>query len=459
MLWSLTAPAFWAVIGTLLVVVLGGADGAEAETLTQALAFAYRSNPQLNAARARQRSDDENVPRALGGYDPTVAVTGDVGVQIDRDNQNGRLTVTRPVTIGLTVNQTLVDFGRTALAVRGAESEVFAGRENLRGVEQTVLLNAATAYMNVIRDGAIVGLQQSNVEFLLEELRITRKRVETGDLKPTGVSQGEARLARARADLATAGANLVASRSIYRQAVGREAANLSFPEGEAKHPRTLKDALAESRALSPAARNAAHLVDVASLAVSRANAELLPSVGLQGSVSRAVGAASDQAGSAFPSVALSLSVPIYDGGSAYALIRQAKETVAQRRIELEAVREQVRADVRSAWGALEAARASVPAAEAGVAATEIALAGVRREASEGQRTTLDVLNAQQELVNARAALLTVRRDRVVASYAFAAAVGRLTAAHLDVPGTRYRPEVHYRQVRDARFGTRTPDGR
>lgn len=399
------------------------------ETLAQALTYTIQASPTLNAERARQRSDTENIERALSAYRPKVAAVAEFGPRFDRQSPGRRLVITQPLTVGLNVNQTIADFGRTTAAVRSAESGVFAGREALRGVEQSVLLQAVEAYMAVARDGALLDLQRHNLVFLQEVLRVTRKRVETGDLSPTNLSQAEARLARGRADLATAEANLVASRAAYRLAIGREPTKVVTPEADPKLPSGLKEALAEGRSQSPAIRNALHLVDMATSDVAAATAELRPSIVASGAFSRTIGRTADT-DPVTPTVGVSATVPIYDGGAAYAVIRQSKETLGQRRIELAVARDQVHSDIRTAWGVREAARATVISAEAAVQANEVALAGVQNELSSGQRTVLDVLNAQQELVSAQTILLSARAERVTATYSLLASIGGLTAARL-----------------------------
>ncbi len=433
-----------------------------AESLRAALARTARANPQLAAERARQRADDENVPRALSGYDPSVALTGESGPGYARSRPGTGSQVASPFSLGLSLNQTIFDFGTTAASVRSAESGVFAGRATLRGVEQDVLLAAATAYLDVLRDMALVELQRGNVATLGETLRVARKRYETGDVSRTDPAQAEARYARGGADLATAEANLVSSRAAYRRVIGVAPDRQTFPDEPSDVlPPSLKAALGRALADHPAVRSATHAVDVAASDVRVAAGRLAPTITVQGSLSRTFGRQLDTVGDTTPSAQIGpqLTVPIYSGGAPSAQVRQAKEVLGQRRIELEAAREQVRSDVRAAWGALEAARAAITAREAAVAATAVALAGVSQEAQQGQRTTLDVLNAQQEVVNARASLVSTRRDRIVAAYAALAASGSLSAGRLALAGPRYRPETHYDQVRDSRSGTRTPDGR
>lgn len=440
------------------------ASSAAAEPLAAALARTYRGNPQLSAERARQRSDDENVPRALSGFRPNINAQAQFGPTYLRPRPGTGDYIASPLTLSLSLQQMLFDSGKTAAGVRSAESAVFGGRASLRGVEQTVLLMAVAAYLNVLRDEQLVTLQLGNIEALTETLRIARKRFETGDTNRTDSAQAEGRLARGQADLAVARSNLEASRAIYRQVIGAPAQSLVFPAPpSALLPRSLALASASARGNHPAIRAAIHAVDGAEHDVKVAEADLGPQANLQGSLQRDIGRTfpSDVSPTQTPSYSIGVqaSVPIYDGGANAAVVRQAKENVGQRRMDLEAARVGVVADLRTAWGVLEAARAAVPAAEAAVAANEIAVAGVKNEALEGQRTTLEVLNAQQELLGARSSLVVARRDLVVASYGVLSAAGELTARRLNLRGQHYRPETHYDQVRDLKAGLRTPDGR
>lgn len=452
----------WAVVPLVAALACAASSARCAETtLSEILARVYQASPQLNADRARQRSDDENVPRALSGFLPSVSGTLEIAPTYQRSRPGSGSSFTQQVTPGLTVSQSLYDSSRTANAVRSAESEVFAGRATLRGTEQTVLLSAVSAYMGVLRDAALVDLQAGNAKALAETLRIARARYASGDTRRTDSAQAEARLARGEADLATARSNLVTSQAVFRQVVGAPPGALAFPRpAEERLPATLKAALAAARDHHPAIRAAMHAADAALIDVRVAAADLGPSLRIQGSLSRSLGPGPDDATSTFPvSVGPQLTVPIYDGGLASAQVRQAKEVAAQRRIELESTRLDVVADLRSAWAALDAARQAIPAAEAAVSANEIALAGVQRENLEGQRTTLDVLNAQQELLASRTNLVVARRDHVVASYAALAALGSLSAARLGLRTAIYRAATHLDQVRTLRAGTRIPDGR
>ncbi|MCC7347296.1 MAG: TolC family outer membrane protein [Variibacter sp.] len=432
-------------------------------TLPAALAAAYTNNPQLNAERARVRSTDENVPQALSGYRPTVSVTADVGVAYSEQQATSGLSQgqTAPRGVGLTATQTLFNGLRTGNRVRAAESQVFAAREALRVLEQQVLLDAATAYMNVMRDAAILDLQRRNVEVLEEQLRQTRDRFNVGEVTRTDVAQAESRLAAARSSALTAESNLATSKAAYRRVIGVEPA-IPLAAGspvDRLSPTALPGAIARGIAENPIVTSAMYGVDVALLQIKIAEGALYPTATFQASVQQRYDVSPLIQRTFSASGVAQLSIPLYQGGTEYALIRQSKETLAQQRLTLEQQRDQARSNVVQAWGLLEASKAQIRAAQAQVAAAEIALNGVREEARVGQRTTLDVLNAQQELVNARVALVTAQRDRVVNSYTLLSATGRLSEQVLGLGAPVYDPRVHYHQVRDAWIGVRTPDGR
>jgi outer membrane protein len=330
----------------------------------------------------------------------------------------------------------------------------------LRTTEQTTLFNGAQAYMNVLRDTAILDLQRNNVEVLEEQLRQTRDRFTVGEVTRTDVAQAESRLAAARSQVALAEANLQTSIATFRQIIGVEPRQLAPGRPiDRLVPRSLAASVDIGIAEHPAVISALHAVDAAEMQVRVAEGALSPTLNLVGNVQQGWNSqvSGDQTLSA--SVAAQLSVPIYQGGAAYAQIRQAKETAGQRRIEAEATRDQVRAAVISSWGQLQSAKANVQAAQAQVTAAEVALTGVREEARVGQRTTLDVLNQQQELLNARVNLITAQRDRVVASYSVVQATGRLTSKALGLNIAQYSANQHFDQVKDLFWGVRTPDGR
>ena len=435
-----------------------------AEGLPDALAKAYQTNPQLNAERARQRGTDENVPQALAGYRPQIVASLGSGLQAVRnllpDNTIQTATL-RPWTIGVTVTQSLFNGFKTANNVRIAEFQVMSGREALRNVGQGVLLDAVTAYMNVLANKALYEAQRTNVQVLREIQATTKKRLDAGDVTPTDTAQAEARLNRGLADLNAAEVALGISKELYTQVIGEAPSVLTAASPvDRLAPVTQVASIDTANHEHPAILGAGYDVDVAQTSIKLAEGSLLPQVSVQASASRSVQtdsslttSASDQA-----SVLGQVSVPIYDGGTAASQTRQAKELTSQSRLVLEQVRNQSRTAVVSAWISNEGTKIALSAAESEVRAAEVALQGVRREAQGGQRTTIDVLNAQQDLTNARSRQIMAQRDRVIASYTLLSAVGRLDVHTLNLNTPDYLPDVHYHQVRDAWHGLRTPSG-
>jgi outer membrane protein len=439
-----------------LLLAFAGATPVRADTIEAALIRAYQNNPQLNAQRASVRATDENVPQALSGYRPKVAVTASAGYQYTdavATSQLGQahLAGTQvPRSVGATVTQTLFNGQQTANRTRAAEGQVSSAREGLRVLEQSVMLAAATIYMDYLRDSATLEVQRSNVRVLEQTLKQTRDRFNVGEVTRTDVAQSEAQLAAGRTQQLTAESTLTTTRSNFRRIIGSEPVALAAGSPVDRFlPPTLPAAVDLGLTENPNVTAAMFGIDVSFLNVK------VSEVGAQQAWESSISSPRGFTASAVTQI----SVPIYQGGAEYALIRQSKESLAQQRLVLEQTRDQTRASVVQAWGQLLAGRAQVSSAQAQVSASEIALNGVREEAKAGQRTTLDVLNAQQALVNARVALVTAQHDRVVASYAVLNAVGRLSPTVLRLSTTVYDPSVHYHQVRDSWGGVRTPDGR
>ena len=446
---------------------------AAAETIDAALARAYQNNPQLNAQRALVRQTDETVAQALSGYRPTL--TGNASIGREHTNETEEFPAIPPLLshgasvnirglntprgVGITGSETLFNGEQTANKVRAAESQVSAARETLRVMEQSVLLAAATVYMDVSRDSASLQVQQNNYRVLEHMLKDTRDRFNAGQITTTDVAQAEAQLAAGEATMHAAEATLMTTRANYKRIIGVEAENLAPASPvERLAPSTLNAAQAMGVQQNPSVTAALYGVDVAQLQVKIAEGALWPSLTAQANVSRQWDANITTPQLFTESATVNLNVPLYQGGLEYSTIRMNKEAVGQERLNVDQVRDQVEANVVEAWGQLQAAKAQVGAAERQNDASDRARTGVRNEALAGQRTTQDVLNAQQALVNARLSLIIAQHDRVVASYSLLSAVGRLSPQVLDLPVSIYDPAVHYHQVRDSWFGLRTPDG-
>jgi outer membrane protein len=448
---------------------------ARADNMSGALALAYQGNPDLNQQRAGLRATDETVPQATAAFRPQVSATGNYGYNFLEERSG---TVSTPATlglpaalgtttfttttgmVGLTASQTLFNGNRNVNTVRRAESNVLGSRENLRDVEHTVLLNAATAYMNVLRDTAILALRKNNIVVLEEQLRQTKHRFTVGEETVTDVAQADASLASGRSDYFAAQASLATSIANYRQIIGVEPHRLAPARSiEALLPGTLQASIAIALVEHPSIQAALHAVDSAELQVKIQEGQLYPTLAAVGSAQESFADLGVPGLKVFDSsVQAQLSAPIYTGGLVDAEVRQAKELVTQTRIQADLQRDRVRALVVSTWGQFEAAKASIRSNESAVKAAEIALTGIRQEARVGQRTTFDVLTAQQTLLNARVSLVTAQRDSVVASYTVMAAVGRLSAARLNLNVTQYDPTIHYDAVKDKWIGLRAPDG-
>jgi outer membrane protein len=428
---------------------------ANAETLSQALGAAYKYNPRLDAERARLRAVDEEVARANSGYRPTIIGNADAGVrnQNVRPDSAGQDTTTAPRGYSVNLTQPLFTGFQVTNAVREAEAAVRVGREILRDIERLILLEGVTAYMDVVRDQAVVLLQENNVQVLSRELRATQDRFAVGEVTRTDVAQAQARRAGAVSALDAARANLKTSRASFERVIGHPPSNLvDAAVPERLLPKTLEEAIAlgtRENALVIAAlyreQGSRHTVD-------RIRGELLPQARLEASYEDRFGVTGGPEEVETTTVTGRLTVPIYQGGEVYARVRQAKHTHVSRLQEIEQVRTEVQQAVVAAWSQLQAARAQLESDTIQVQSNRTALAGVREEERVGQRTLLDVLNAEQELVSSEVALVTDRRNLVVAAYSVLSTVGKLDAAILGVSSQIYDPEAHYFEVRRKWWG-------
>jgi outer membrane protein len=332
----------------------------------------------------------------------------------------------------------------------------------LRNTEQTVLLSALTDYMNTLRDTAILELDRSNVDVLQEQLRQTRDRFNVGEVTRTDVAQAEASLAGAQATALNAQSTLQTDMATYRQDIGDQPKSLAPVSPVTRPlPRTLTESVAISQVEHPGIVAALHNVDVAELAVKISESALYPQATVSGSLSKQYDVSGLATGTQalIASVAAGVTIPIYQGGAEYAAVRQSKEKLGQAELSADQTRDQVRQGVVAAWGQNQNSLGILRASKAQVDAAEVALAGVREEAKVGQRTTLDVLNAQQTLLQARVQLVSSQHDQVVNSYTLLASIGRLSVRALGLGVPEYDPRVHFDQVKTKWIGLRTPDGK
>ncbi len=444
----------WVIAAVVASFSLGSAP-ARAETLLEALASAYANNPTLNAQRAALRATDEGVPQALGGFRPTISASASSGAS--RSASSG---TTYPTTATLTIEQPIFTGFRTKNGVKAAETAVLAGRETLRKTEQDTLLQAVTAFMDLVQAQANLNLQKQNVDFLGQQLNAANDRLKVGEGTKTDVAQTQAKLAAGQSQYDAAVATLNGAIATYEQIIGHRPKSLGTAKPiDVMLPKSLDAALASGNANNPAVLAAAYNIDVASYNVNVQEGALLPTVGLTGKLSHSdtmvggPGSSSDTA-----SLMAGVSIPIYTPG-ADSKVREAKETLGQRRIEHDIAMAAIRQAVVLYWGKLDAARAQARAANAQVRAQTLVLSGVQEQHKVGQSTQLDVLNAQQDLLTAKLTQVTAQHDRVVAAYSLLSAIGKLSAADLGLRVARYDATDHYKKVRDKWFGLRTPDGR
>lgn len=440
---------------------LGAKAQTEPHTLQEAFAAAYSTNPTLTAARAQLRSVDEGVPAALAGWRPTVSVTGTYGAQ------NGAFAseatpgssaafaqdVKPEYSAVATINQPIYRGGRTEAGTHAAENRVFGQRGRLIATEQLVFTNVVTDYVNVIQAEQLLQLDVNNELVLNKQLQATNDRFRVGEITRTDVAQAEAALASARATRETAEGNLQTARAAYQRDVGFLPGKLVVPQPLSV---PLKDAAEASRI---AAANNPQVIytefDAAASkdAVDTAYAALLPSVSAVGSATYSSNTAFVDTKNKGVSAVVQVVVPLYQGGAEYAAVRQARQLEQQARKTVDDTRRQVIQSALSSFEQLVAARAAIDSSRAAVRANEIALEGTQREAIVGSRTTLDVLNAEQALLQSRSTLVTNLATLITSSYGVASAIGRLTAKdlHLNVP--LYDDNAYYVAVRDRLFGT------
>ena len=454
-------------------VVLGLAAGlaaapmpAAAMDLTDALIEAYSSNPTLLGQRAKLRSTDEEMPKALSGWRPTVTASGEVGPSVRQSNTpstNTNFSQRRDVVaLDLTMVQPLFTGFRTVAATSEAENTIRAERARLEAVEQTVLLRAATSYVDVVRDQAVLDLNIGNEQVLDRQLEAIGDRFRVGEVTRTDVSQAEARKARATANRVQAAGNLERSRAAFLNAVGvavpgRLAPATAVPDLELTYDAVLKTALQSHPDVIAARYDEAAREDT----IDGVRGELLPRLNLEATAARDLQASSEKSRLNTVEGFLVLTIPLYESGSVRSRLRQAKQNAAQTRLRTDQVQRDSTERATQSWEALQTARASIKAFQTQISSSEIALEGVQRENSVGSRTVLDVLDAEQELLDAKVNMVRAQRDELVAVFQLKLAVGALSARNLRLPVDYYDPNAHYDEVEGMWFSTgasgETPD--
>lgn len=447
---------------SLLLGVLAAAP-AQAQTLGEALASAYETNPTLLAARAELRAVNEGVPQALAGWRPTIVLEGGIGGQTTRSD-NGGLTGSAdpsweesvPRDVQLSVSQPIYRGGRTEAAVESAVALVDAQRALLQDTEQTVLLAVVQAYIDVWRDQAVLELTRNNEERLRRQRAAALDRFNVGEITRTDVAQAESRLAGATAERIAAEGLLEISKAIFRQVTGLEPTSITQAPPLVGLPPTLAQVIQAALADEPIVVASRYLENAALADVRERLGRLLPEVSIVGVLAYAEDQTFRDTSTTSAEILAQVSVPIYQAGTPNSQVREAKQIASQRRLETsEALRAAERVAVDS-WQALVTARAQIASFQAQVQAAQIALDGVVQENTVGARTVLDILDAEQEVLDAQVSLVRAQRDEVVASYRVADAMGRMTAAVLNLPVTIYDPKVDYDAVADAWFTLDAP---
>jgi outer membrane protein len=432
----------------------GASEGVQAETLDDVLVSAYVSNPTLLARRARLRATDESVPQALANWRPTVTLSGNAGKGQYFSNVATNIDQTRtPRDYSMSLSQPLYRGGRTTAATAQAENTVLAERALLDASEQSILLNAATAYLNVVRDEQVLKLSVNNEQVLRRQLDAAQERFRVGEITRTDVSQAEARLARATADRVATEGTQQNSRANYINLIGHPPENPQAPAKAVAVPSSLDEANALALAKNPNVVAADYTYKAAVDGVDLVHGELLPTVAATGKYTRALHESSLSSETETKEALLTLSVPIYEAGAVYSRLRAQKHTAGQRRIEADQTRRDALETTTRAWEDVQSARARMRSFETQIRASELALAGVEEEAKVGSRTVLDVLDAEQELFDARVNLVRAQRDHMVAIFQLRSGLGQMTASALALPVEIYDPVKHYDDVRGQWIGS------
>ncbi|MCF8480772.1 MAG: TolC family outer membrane protein [Rhodospirillum sp.] len=423
-----------------------------AETFEEALISAYQGNPTIAARRAVLRAVDEQVPQALSNWRPQVSIQGSAFYE-NKDNYPGEKNAsTVPATVGIVLDQNIFRGFRTQAETDIAEATIKAERATLHAAEQTVLLNAARAYFNVIQNQAVLELNTNNEDVLNRQQQAAEDRFRVGEITRTDVAQAESRRAGAISDRIGSEGDLETARASYEQVVGHPPVNLVAPALYGKLPLTLDDAIAEALTRNPDIVNALYAWDAAQATIRDEKGKLLPTVTAESSYIWAHEPSVANLDTTTFKVGLNVSVPLYQSGAIYSQIRDAKHRAGQRRLQVDEQRDAIVQGVTTAWQSLQSANARVISYNSQIEAATIALEGVQREAQVGSRTTLDVLDAEQELLTSRVNLVRAQRDAAINTYELLNAMGRMTARDLELDTPIYDPVKHYEDVRGQWIG-------
>lgn len=417
-----------------------GAGAVSADTLRQALTKAYNNSGLLEQNRAVLRAADEDVAQAVAILRPVFNWSAGITHNFGNTDSTSR-------SLALSAEMTIYDGGSNKFAIEAAKETVLATRQSLISVEQNVLLDAVQAYMDVRRETETVALRQNNLRVIQEELRAAQDRFDVGEVTKTDVALAEARLASSLAQLEAAKGALQQAKARYKQAVGVNANGLSTPPGLPKLPASVATAQSTAVRNHPAMRQIQHTIKAADLNIARAKTASGPTATIGGSY----GIASTNSSKATESGSISLNIrgPIYTGGNIPSVIRKAQAQKEAQVANLHVSKRQIEQATATSYALLDMARASRKATEEQIRASQVAFEGTKEEATLGARTTLDVLNAEQDLLNAKASLISALADEQVAAYRLLAQMGQLTVDHLNLPVQKYDPVAYYNHVKDA----------
>jgi outer membrane protein len=423
---------------------------AEAESLAEAMRAAYKKNPTLRADRARQRDTDELVPIAKSGWRPTINSGANVTKEWSNTNVTPSTTNTS-LNLNIQLSQPIFRGFKTVEGVKSAKATVEAGRQQLLATEQAVLFDVVSAYLAVVRDRQIIAIRQQNVKNLQKQANAAAARFSVGEVTRTDVSQSRARVSGAQGEVASARSALESSIAAYIAAVGHKPGKLKYAH-LGKLPSNLDKALAISQEINPRILAASWVHDASEHDVEVAKGDLLPEISLQATASRTIDPQEGVDWADRATVQGVLTVPIYQGGREYAAVRKAKQVSSQRKIQIVEATRAVRQQVTASWYTLSSSKQAISSAKSQVAAAALALDGISQEYQVGSRTTIDVLNAEQEVLNARLGLISAEYAKMISSYQLLQAMGKLTARHLGLGGHIYDPAAHYDTVKDKWIG-------
>ncbi len=431
-----------------------GMDAARADTLADAMVGAYNTSGLLDQNRAVLRAADEDVAQAVAALRPVLDWSADITRQFGESasaNTFGNVvgSVSETASIGLSASLLVYDFGRTQLSIDAAKQAVLATRYQLIGIEQEVLFRATQAFYELQRAQRVLGVRQNNLNVISRELRAARDRFEVGEVTRTDVALAEARLAEARSQLAGAQGDVARAQQEYLRATGRQPGVGDALGSVPSIPPSVEAATAIALKTQPDLLAAQYAVTLADLSVQIAEASLKPRVNLTGRYSLTQDLENNDYFNRGGTISLGASGPIYRGGALTSALRQSVATRDQRRAQLHVVSENVRQSVANAYVNVQVARSAIQASRQQVEAAQVAFNGIREEAQLGARTTLDVLNAEQDLLDARTLLISAQVDEYVAAYNVIAAMGRLTVSDLNLPVQQYDPTAYYNLVKGA----------